>query len=453
MPGYRKRTTSAFTRALGAACFAGATNMTLAFLSPGMEGRTLQRLCHPASARCCLVRRRSSVSKQSSGTQHWRSLEMVSSVLDLPASELVDAGASAPSFSRKRLPPLTETEERTLLAKVHQARILGRLGEELAGPLGVGSLSPEAWARKAGLDVVELQTMLKEGVEAKQRLVERNMPMVFKIVEQQYRWRLRGGQISTADLVQEGAYALGVAADRYNPLNKNRFLTYAVFVVRDKLDNAIAHGDMAISLPLSALKEFYTAKRVLTAELGRTPSDKEVERYFVDGVMDVSPIIGPSSEVSPPVKIDATMLPERGESSRGRSRNGAGRGASDATSKRVRKRKMDVVSVVGRSTSLNSVIRDSDGGATTLMDTLAEAGADPLRHAENGVISSLLSDVLTPREARLVRMACGLTDGRQRTMAECADELCLSVSRTKTLFSNSLEKMRLAMAADSPGLE
>ncbi|CAN0527385.1 unnamed protein product, partial [Scytosiphon promiscuus] len=94
------------------------------------------------------------------------------------------------------------------------------------------------------------------------------------------RWRLRGGQVSTADLLQEGAYALGLAADRFDPAMPNRFLTYALFLVRDKLDTALAGGNTAISVPVAALKELHRSRRELTAELGRSPSEAEVAHFF-----------------------------------------------------------------------------------------------------------------------------------------------------------------------------
>lgn len=344
----------------------------------------------------------------------------------------------------KRSKPLTEQEERVLLGRIHQAQILGRLREELATTSDGGAVTVELWARKAGLQVLDLQAMLQEASEAKQILVERNMPMVYKIVEQQYRWRLRGAVVSIDDLVQEGAYALGLAADRFDPLSKNRFLTYAVFVIRDKLDTAVARNDLAISVPVTALKEFYSAKRYLALELGRAPSDKELERYFVDGVLDISQDASPG-ETGTRSEAEESLLTLVNDGPGAAGGESGSRGGS--TGAKRRKRRMDLMTAVRRVASLDSTIRDADGNPMSLMETLAASNADPLRHAGDGMVSSLLPKVLTPREAYLVRMVCGLVDGRPRTVAECADKLCLSVKRTKALLDASLEKLRLAAIA------
>lgn len=373
-------------------------------------------------------------------------------------------GAS-PQRMQPRAPLLTRKQERVLLERVHEARLLKRIRKRLLAETGSKSgplpVSPQMWALEAGLGVDELQRRLKGGVEAKQTLVERNMPMVFKIVEQQYRWRLRDGHVSTADLVQEGAYALAVAADRFDPVsNQNRFLTYAVFIVRDKLDAAVAAGNMAISVPVAALKEFYSARRELTSELGRQPSELELERFFVDGVLDVSPSDSLPSLTSGVIKIGAMsrkspvggMGTEVSVSGAGVMESRLSAVALEALSARKRKRRLDLVAAVQRVSSIDAVIRGSDGSKISVVETLpgAFSHADPTRGVvEDDSVSALLPKVLTPRQAELVRLACGLVDGRPRTMQECSEKLCLSVAKTKTLFDASLEKLRAAATLDT----
>lgn len=383
------------------------------------------------------------------------------------ASAAGTRGASAPvRLELPPTPPLSVEEERALINQIQEARSLRRMRKRLVkagGKDGEGPMMPPAvWAREASMDVKELKGRLQAGMEAKETLIERNIPMVLKIVQDQYRWRLHGGQVSTADLVQEGAFALGVAAEMFDPNRETRFLTYAVWIVRDKLDIALASGNTAISVPVSALKEYYRARKALATELGRRPSESEVSTFFVNEPFNnaAAADAGAASNVLPTtgLKILAT-IPERGltkmETAAGMGAGGVERralGTEDAAMARMRKRRLDLLAAVQRVTSLDSSITSANGDTVPLVEAVEGFGGslqgDPLRAAEDRRLSSLLPKVLTPRQAELVRMACGLVDGRPRSMQECAETLCLSVARTRELFDASLQKLRLIVTLD-----
>lgn len=410
---------------------------------------------------------------------------MVSAVAEPPGATL--AGLAPESGRRgrgaaRRKPALTVEEERTLLAKIKAARVLRECQERLelaavtagrgrpaaaAGAGGgvaggaAGTMVPvEAWAREAGVEVGDVSRVLQDGIEAKRTLVERNMPMVSNMVHGQYRWRLRGGQMSTADLLQEGAYALGVAADAFDPAKDNRFITYALYTVRDKLDVALARGNSAISVPSSALKELYRARRELTQRLGRPPSEAEMADFFANGVVLVDRIATAASAAT-------AFAPEGGDGEQAWGAAGAASRRDEFSIKaprddrearqqaRTRRRRLNLLSAVQKVTSIDRLIRASDGNTMVpLADTLAEDDQSP-RTGGGGArktdISELMPTVLTPLQTDLVRMACGLEDGPPMSMAECSKELSLSVARTKSLFDNSLEKLRIAAAVENPG--
>lgn len=347
------------------------------------------------------------------------------------------------------MPPLTVDEEKALLMKIQEARLLRGMQKNLAIAEGGGMVTVEAWARGAGLEVEELTRTLQEGVEAKRALVERNMPMVLRVIEQQYRWRLRGGQLSVADLLQEGAYALGVAADRFDPAMPNRFLTYAVFIVREKLDIAIASGNMAVSVPVSALKELHQARRNLTQELGRKPTEAELANFFANGA--IADLEGEEKNSSDRASSTATTYMD------GNQVLGEFSGAPESievegVKPRIRQRRLDLLMAVHKVTSLDALIQDGEGNSIPVVDTIVGHHGDPVRMPGNGDMSALLPQVLTRKQAHLVRMACGLVDGRPLTMVECSKRLSLSVSRTKALFDSSLEKLRAAATAENPTL-
>ena len=56
---------------------------------------------------------------------------------------------------------------------------------------------------------------------------------------------------------------------------------------------------------------------------------------------------------------------------------------------------------------------------------------------------------LDAREARLLRLRYGLTDGRSRSLQECADAMGLSYSRVYQLSTRCLAKLRQAVEAES----
>ncbi|CAM9776006.1 unnamed protein product [Scytosiphon promiscuus] len=296
----------------------------------------------------------------------------------------------------RRTQPLTVEEERALLSKIKEARLLRGIQRDLelasvvagkAEAEGVArqTVPTEVWAREAGLEVDELSRILRDAIEAKQTLVERNLPMVIHMVNGQYRWRLRDGQVSTADLIQEGAYALGVAADSFDPSMPNRFLTYALYTVRDKLDIAVARGNSAISVPASALKELQRARRDLAGQLGRSPSEAELAHFFANGVV--------ADRVAPALRRAAAAerapLEQAGESILG------GSGvfsikipADDREARqqaRIRRRRLNLLSAVQKVTSIDRLIRASDGSTMVpLVDTLS-AHAAPGGASEDGV--------------------------------------------------------------------
>lgn len=485
----RRRTTPGtpplLTRALRAACLAGAANLSAAFTAPGFSGVDSNAKFAAAAVEVDAVASAAASLRQrggadSGGSRHGPSrarrcqFAMVSAVAEPQAATSLLGGVTSESGRRERgalrKPALTVDEERVLLAKIKDARLLRECQERLelaAGAAGKGhgaagagrvdGAAVEAWAREAGVRAEDLPRVLREGIEAKRTLVERNMPMVNSMVHGQYRWRLRGGQLSTADLLQEGAYALGLAADAFDPAMPNRFITYALYTVRDKLDVALARGNSAISVPSSALKELHRARRELTGELGRQPSEAEMANYFVNGVV----VDRFAAAAAPSAALAGEAGGGGGQSRRGRAQLAGREFAVEAPTDdkqarqqaRTRRRRLNLLSAVQKVTSIDRLIRTSEGGAIPLIDTLAGGDQPPGGGGAGGKtdISELLPRVLTPLQADVVRMAWGLVDGRPMSMVECSKELSLSATRTKNLFDSSLEKLRIAAAADNPG--
>jgi len=107
-------------------------------------------------------------------------------------------------------------------------------------------------------------------------LVEANLRFVVS-----YASRFRGADVSLLDLIHEGNLGLMDAARRYDPAVPNRFLSYAVFYVREAILSALHRHSGAIRLPRrpgQLLAHLYETLRKLEGELQRTPSESEIAR-------------------------------------------------------------------------------------------------------------------------------------------------------------------------------
>jgi RNA polymerase primary sigma factor len=107
-------------------------------------------------------------------------------------------------------------------------------------------------------------------------LVEANLRFVVS-----YASRFRGATLPLLDLVHEGNLGLMEAARRYDPAQANRFLSYAVFYVRDAILTALHGQSGALRLPRRPgrlLAQLYETLRKLEGELRRPPSEVEIAR-------------------------------------------------------------------------------------------------------------------------------------------------------------------------------
>ena len=111
-------------------------------------------------------------------------------------------------------------------------------------------------------------------VRALRRLVEANLRFVVS-----YAKRYRGCGLSFLDLINEGNIGLIEAAKRFDPGKKVKFITYAVWWVRQSIIHALSDQSGAFRLPQKQANLLYRigkAQSRLRSELKRTPSIEEV---------------------------------------------------------------------------------------------------------------------------------------------------------------------------------
>ncbi|CAM9875185.1 unnamed protein product, partial [Ectocarpus sp. 4 AP-2014] len=187
------------------------------------------------------------------------------------AGEMAGAGGSAMQNLRQSvsgLPRLNREDEATLCKDVERWRRLEELRKDVsaeeASATGGDSgtrVGLEAWAAAAGVDVADLVGLVERGKAARERLVLSHIRLVMYLAGK----RKGRTPLSSMDLIQEGAIALHLAAERYDPQRGVRFFTYADWSLRAAFERAEASQATTIAIP----RYVYVQKRRLKAILGQ----------------------------------------------------------------------------------------------------------------------------------------------------------------------------------------
>jgi len=141
----------------------------------------------------------------------------------------------------------------------------------------------------------ELGARIQKGdAKALRRLVEANLRFVVS-----YAKRYRGCGLSFLDLINEGNIGLIEAAKRFDPGKKVKFITYAVWWVRQAIIHALSDQSGAFRLPQKQANLLYRigkAQANLRSELERTPTTEEIAKKMDVSVTDVTNLLQVSDE-------------------------------------------------------------------------------------------------------------------------------------------------------------
>lgn len=233
--------------------------------------------------------------------------------------------------------------------------------------------------------------------EAAERLVTANLRFVISYVK-----RYQGHGLDLSELVAIGNEGLLKAVRKFDPDHGVKFISYAVWWVRQAVLKALAEQTRSVRIPLnqnSALVRMARAQGFLAQELGREPTDEEIATALNDTVENV-------------------------------------RAA----------RRMSTTEV-----SLDAPVERQDRGASTFGERVPGNGQVEIEEMTDArlqreFIDRLFQRHLTPRERKILSLYYGLEEGSEAlTLEKIGELLGVTRERIRQIRERAFEKLR-----DSP---
>ena len=226
--------------------------------------------------------------------------------------------------------------------------------------------------------------------DAVQKLARANLRFVISIAK---KYQNRG--VALIDLIQEGNVGLITAARKFDPDQGVKFISYAVWWIRQAILAALANQGRAVRVPLnraSDLARIFRERERLKQELGRDPSTEEVA-------------------------YAAKLTPEIVES------------LSTLNSSEIR---------------LDAPIGETDDSQLVERFIVAEA-SEPEEAVEERMLNENVTralDTLSERDAKVIRLYYGLDGNREHTLEEIGNMLGVTRERVRQLRDRALKRLR-----------
>ena len=302
---------------------------------------------------------------------------------DLPAAQVAVAGATSDPVKDylKQIGkvPLLNAEQEVELAKRIEA---GLFAEEKLGDGREKALRVEAR--------LDLEWIADDGRRAKNHLLEANLRLVVSLAK-----RYTGRGMLFLDLIQEGNLGLIRAVEKFDYTKGYKFSTYATWWIRQAITRAMADQARTIRIPVhmvEVINKLARVQRQMLQDLGREPTPEELAAE-----LDMTPekVIEVQKYGREPISLH-TPLGEDGDSEFG------------------------------------DLIEDSEAiqpGEAVSFTLLQEQ------------LHSVL-DTLSEREAGVVSMRFGLTDGQPKTLDEIGKVYGVTRERIRQIESKTMSKLR-----------
>jgi RNA polymerase primary sigma factor len=236
----------------------------------------------------------------------------------------------------------------------------------------------------------DLRWIVRDGQRARNHLLEANLRLVVSMAK-----RYTGRGMPFLDLIQEGNVGLIRAVAKFDYAKGYKFSTYATWWIRQAITRAMADQARTIRIPVHMIEVINTlgrVKRELLVDLGRDPTPEELAKE-----MNTTPekVLELQSYAREPLSLDQTIGDE-GDS------------------------------------QLGDFIEDSQ--AVVAVDAVSFALLQDELQAVLGTLSQ--------REAGIVRLRVGLTDGQPRTLEEIAHVYGVTRERIRQIETKTMSKLR-----------
>jgi len=300
---------------------------------------------------------------------------------DAPAQTVMTAGATADPV-------------KDYLKQIGRVALLNaELEVELATRIEAGLFAEFKISTEKKLDKKlkrELDWIVEDGKRAKNHLLEANLRLVVSLAK-----RYTGRGMLFLDLIQEGNLGLIRAVEKFDYTKGYKFSTYATWWIRQAITRAMADQARTIRIPVhmvEVINKLARVQRQMLQDLGREPTPEELAKE-----LDMTPekVVEVQKYGREPISLH-TPLGEEGDSEFG------------------------------------DLIEDSE--AVVPADAVSFTLLQEQLHS--------VLDTLSEREAGVVAMRFGLTDGQPKTLDEIGKVYGVTRERIRQIESKTMSKLR-----------
>ncbi|CAN5690923.1 MAG: RNA polymerase sigma factor RpoD/SigA [Gemmatimonadetes bacterium] len=229
--------------------------------------------------------------------------------------------------------------------------------------------------------------------QAAERLVTANLRFVISYVK-----KYQGRGLGLAELVCIGNEGLLKAVKKFDPDKGVKFISYAVWWIRQTVLQALAEQTRSVRIPLNQNSNLVRLSRTdtaLTQVLGRSPTDQEI-----------------ASEMGEPIE----------------------------TIRALRR-------VAASELSLDAPLDRGDRDSSSFGERFAGAEAEQIEgevesQARREFLERMFDKYLTERERKILYLYYGLDEGEERTLEEIGTLLGVTRERIRQIRNRAFEKLR-----------